>query len=135
MSVALLKNYQSKQWVCQCESARWDSIFEDAPVNIRTQNRWISSAFGKSDTRITETNYYNSLNPIIQIRESGQGVIIYQSERKHDSSGKWLAGDYQLFACVFKSLSKARYVCLCRSVNRLSALRFNVQIRHPAQGK
>jgi hypothetical protein len=121
--VALLKNYQSKQWVCQCESARWDSIFEDAPVNIRTQNRWISSAFGKSDTRITETNYYNSLNPIIQIRESGQGVIIYQSERKHDSSGKWLAGDYQLFACVFKVSPKpGMYASAAQSIDSLPSV-------------
>lgn len=74
------ENYKSFSWVCDCNSVR---VQEDS-TNIKDLIRWKSSAFGYVDTRITETNY-NNLNPSINIRSNGNGVIVYESIRESGS--------------------------------------------------
>lgn len=70
-----------QKWVCSCESARWDNVYEDAPVNLHNIRKWVCSGMKGSDTRITET-LSNNYNPVIKIRENLQGVVVYESDRK-----------------------------------------------------
>ena len=64
--------FTREKWVCNCQSARWDDRFEDAPVNLRELILWRSSGFGFADY----------LNPIIKLRRNLNGVILYESNRK-----------------------------------------------------
>lgn len=93
-SVSLIK----KKWKCECESARWDEQIEDAPINIRKLIRWRSSAFGFADSRITET-LSNNFNPIIRFRRSGQGIIIYETNRKEINDDPETL--FRIYASVF----------------------------------
>lgn len=91
-----LQTYDIVPWRCMCESERMES-FGPAPINLRDRISWRSSAFGFSDTRITET-HNNNVNPIIKMRSNGNGVIVYSSDRKESSTDK---SDYKIFASVF----------------------------------
>jgi hypothetical protein len=90
------------KWICSCESVRWDGRIEDAPQNLRELYRWKSSAVGSSDTRITETDSDN-LNPIVRIRDSLNGVILYESNRVNitDVTPDPSDRDHRLYASVF----------------------------------
>lgn len=96
------------EWVCKCESARWDDRFEDAPTNLRQIVRWSSSGDGFSDTRLTETkigNTVNNLNPVVRIRNDLTGIVLYESNRtdfnKDSSSCPSGYDTYRIYASAF----------------------------------
>lgn len=85
----------SGKWVCDCKSVRWSS-FETAPENIYDLDRWVSSGFGLSDTRLTETSE-NNYNPTIRIRDDYAGVVLYHTTREKDSKER-------IYASVFSNV-------------------------------
>jgi len=95
------------EWICKCESARWDDRFEDAPTNLRQTVKWSSSGDGFADTRITETtsSSINNINPTIQIRNDLTGIILYESNRQdfNKDFNTCLPDDnkYRIYASVF----------------------------------
>lgn len=86
-------------WVCSCQSSRWNPRFEDAPVNIRELIQWRSSGFGFADTRLTETLDADNLNPIIRMRRNLNGVVIYETNRKESTSQ--VDTVYKIYSSVF----------------------------------
>lgn len=93
-----------KEWACSCSSTRWSSQFGESPTNIRNLIRWKSSAYGFSDTRITETSpNVNNINPRIRIRTDLTGLVLYESNR--DDAERIGANNdkYALFASAFSN--------------------------------
>lgn len=89
--------FKRQQWVCDCSSSRWDGVFENAPISLFSMNRWRSSAFGVSDTRLTETgiNVYNT-NPVVKIKTNRVGVVLYESNREGSSES-----EFRIYASVY----------------------------------
>jgi len=99
-----LKLDQSQEWRCNCESLRWDPRFENAPVNIREVSKWKSSGGGVSDTRITESLSINNLNPVIRMRSTFNGIIVYETNRTSESPearNDINLNTYKIYASVF----------------------------------
>jgi len=82
---------RASYWTCNCQSVRWT---DDAAITISELNRWMSSGFGFSDTRVT-ISPGNSLNPKIKMYRTNEGVIIYQDDR-HKS------GEYLIYGSIFR---------------------------------
>lgn len=93
-----LVDFDFIKWKCNCESIRWEPIFEDAPENLRGIIKWRSSGSGFSDTRLTETIGVDNLNPVIRMRSYQQGVVFYITNRQEESVD---TTDYKIFASIF----------------------------------
>lgn len=85
---------KQETWKCACDSKRWGDDADNAPINLREMIRWRSSAFGFSDTRMTDT-ISNNFNPVIQTKRDGTGIIIYETNRGDGLS------IYELYASAF----------------------------------
>ena len=94
----------SFSWICNCNSVRW-SVFESQNEDILTKYRWFSSAYGKSDTRITETvNSYN-IKPVVKIRSDLNGIILYQTNRGEPDNLD--QNNFKIYSSVFLGLPNA----------------------------
>jgi hypothetical protein len=102
-----LVSFDNVDWVCNCQSLRWDARFEDSPVNLREVVRWRSSGDGGSDTRLTETIGANSLNPEIRIRSNLNGLVLYESNRRELNESSYDANTYRVYASVFSIIPRS----------------------------
>ena len=93
---AALEIQSFQPWRCDCQSMRWDTRFEDAPINMRDVIRWRSSGDGFSDTRLTETIGSDNLNPSIKVRSNLDGIVIYESNRESPENNA-----HKVYASVF----------------------------------
>jgi hypothetical protein len=113
-----LGSLENVNWVCNCQSLRWDARFEDSPVNLREVVRWRSSGDGGSDTRLTETIGANNLNPEIRVRSNLNGLILYESNRKELNEESYDSNTYRIYASVFSVIPRSgTYATASQNIN------------------
>lgn len=93
--------FSTNTWKCSCASVRWTS----EAANLYELSRWKSSAFGSSETRITDTRSLDgsdgiteisNINPTIKLRGNMNGIVMYQSNRVASTPSI-----YGIYASVF----------------------------------